>query len=205
MTETGKSMMVDTTKKGGFKREVLEAWTYHAVLFSIVDLGTQYNKMYDTTQRKVRFGFEIPWEMRQFKEGEPEAPFSLYKEYTRSFSEKSFLRKDLESWGKMPEDEGMFDLFSLIWENCYLSVGIKKSRDWDREYNTINSITALPKWIDVAELHNEPMMYLIEDGVNEVFKTMPEFLQRKIDESEEFKALRAKENSSNNEDDDLPF
>jgi hypothetical protein len=56
------------TKPTPSTREVLPAGSYQATLYSIVDLGSQYSPNYDNRSRKVRFTFELPTELRVFKE-----------------------------------------------------------------------------------------------------------------------------------------
>jgi hypothetical protein len=53
--------------------------------------------MFDTRQRKIRLSWELPTELRVFKEEKGEQPIAIHKEYTLSFGEKSNLRIDIRS------------------------------------------------------------------------------------------------------------
>lgn len=118
---------VDTTPEKK-EKEILKEGTYQAVLYAIVDLGTQWSEKFATRSRKIRFSFEIPSEMRVFKKELGEQPMALHKEYTLSFSEKSNLRKDLMSRTDSGFKDGIeFDLESLLGKNCLLSVQIAKT------------------------------------------------------------------------------
>lgn len=181
-------------------REVLPAGSYLATLYSIVDLGTQYSPMFANWQRKIRLSFELPTELRVFSEEKGEKPITIHKEYTLSFGEKSNLRKDLRSWRgadlSQEEVDKWFNLAKLIWKSCLLSIGIKESKEWN-EYNTINGISNLVKWMEAPKMFNKETIYKITDGQNDMFNSFPDFLQKKI--------LESQENTKQEEEKPLPF
>ena len=90
-------MSLIAKSKGGGTFEEIEAGTYIATCFGIVDLGTRFDDMYKKNKRQVIIQFEFPTEL--ISEGEVAGqPFSLSKFYTLSLGEKANLRADLESW-----------------------------------------------------------------------------------------------------------
>lgn len=173
--------MVDTKTKSEFKREILPAGSYVGTLYSIVDLGTQIWEYQGqpTKLKKIRLSRELPTELRVFKEENGEQPIAIHKEYTLSFSEKANLRKDLKSWrGKDIVEWEPFDIATMIGENCLLSIGIKAGRE--NEYNVINAISAPVKWSIKQELLNKPVIWTLDDGMNEIYTNFPQFLRDKI-------------------------
>lgn len=195
--------MVDTSQKPEFKREILPAGSYVGTLYSIVDLGTQRGEYQGepTENRKIRLSREMPSEMRVFKEENGEQPMAIHKEYTLSFHEKSNLRKDLKSWrGRDIEENEQFDMSTLIGTNCLLSIGIK---DWQKsQYNVINAISAPVKWSIAQEIINKPVIWVLDDGMNEVYNSFPQFLKDKISACVEWTDPKPETAS---DDSDLPF
>jgi hypothetical protein len=171
-------------------KELLPPGSYQATLYSIVDLGDQYSEKYWKYNRKIRLSFEIPSEMREFSPGKGEQPMTIHKEYTLSFGEKSSLYKDLLSWtesgfakyleaqSKEDSQEASFDLESLLGKNCLLAITIQKGTK--SQYNAINGISWLMKGMKKADLINDPVIYQISDGRNDVFESFPDFLKEKI-------------------------
>ena len=167
------------TKSPKSTREVLPAGSYQATLYWIVDLWTQYSPMYDNRQHKIRLSFELPTELRTFQKDKGEQPMAIHKEYTLSFSEKANLRKDLMSWRWKDIDDWEFNLWSMIWQSCLLSIWVK---DWkENQYNTINWISWLVKGMTAPQMINIPLVWRIADWTEwATFQSLPEFLQKKI-------------------------
>lgn len=97
------------------------AGLHPAVCVDVVDLGVL--KVTFSNETKVQHKCKIVWQTAdEMPDGKP---FLVQRRYTLSLSEKSSLRKDLESWrGKPFTDEELdgFDLEKLIGANCQLNV-----------------------------------------------------------------------------------
>lgn len=198
------SFIVDV-KKSNYVRETLPAGSYQGVCYSIIDLGTQFNNAYQNRNRKVRISREIQSEMRTFDEKKGEQPLALHKEYTLSFGEKATLAKDLRSWRghdlTAEEETNGFDISTLIGENCLLSVGIIEGKDGNK-YNVINSISPLIKGMEKQTPKNKTIVWTLTEGRDSTFDAFPEFLQKKIWESQE---RSKKAEITRTLDEDLPF
>ena len=107
---------------GGADRPLPEAGLQHAVLYSVIDLGTQETTFNNTVknQRKINVSWELPhlpkieFEVDGEKVMKPQA---IFKSYTLSLFEKANLAKDLSGWrgtGFTKEEENGFNVFSLL-------------------------------------------------------------------------------------------
>lgn len=162
------------------------AGSHMARCFSIIDLGTQETPYGDF--HKVRITWELPEEKAVFKEENGEQPFVLSRDYTLSLYEKANLRHDLESWrGRAFTEEELkgFDISKLIGTPCMLSV-IHKTTDKGKTFANISSVSALPKGMKVPPQINASVEYAITDGENDVFRALPEWLQKKIQSAQEW-------------------
>jgi len=162
------------------------------------------------TLHKVRIGWELPTELRVFKEEYGEQPLVIDKEYTLSMNEKSALRAALKSWrGKdFTEDEAKaFDITKLIGVPCMLNIIHKPSKkDPNKHYEEIAGITPMPKGVTCPEAIN-PVFVLSYDDFDYVkFDSLPDFIKDKMKGSVEYQKMQAPaENSIPEVDDDMPF
>ncbi len=96
----------------------------HAVCAFVEDCG------YEEFKGKMHHKVVVLWELKEvMKDGRP---FMISKTYTLSLSEKSNLRKDLESWrGRAFTEEELkgFDLEKLKGANCTLNILAYKKPD----------------------------------------------------------------------------
>ena len=131
--------------------------------------------------------FELP-NVTYEKDGVAQARM-ISREFTASFGEKSNLRKMLESWrGRTftPDEVKAFDISKLAGAPCMLSV--IHSTKGDKTFANINGIIQVPTGVTVPERVHPTIIYDIADlDKSEVFGQIPEWIQNKIKESEEFK------------------
>jgi hypothetical protein len=141
---------------------------------------------------KVRLTFELPTELKVYKEENGEQPAVLSKEFTLSLSEKSNLRAFLNSWrGKaLTEDEcKAFDIAVLAGKPCTLSVIHKTSKVSGKTYAEISSIGAVMKGMEVPPLMNPQIVFSVTNFDQVAFDSFPDFIKEKIQSSNEYKAL----------------
>lgn len=174
----------------------------------VIDLGEQYNKMFDNTSRKVMLTWEIPDETIVV-EGE-EKPRVISKEYTLSLGEKAVLRQHLEAWRgkKFTEDERRgFDLANILGKSCQLQVLHN-----DKGYAQIGSVMALPKGMAQLEPEGDTIYFDLENpGCVAVMDKLPGWIQDKIKASSTYQNLVGANVDSDgyqeidDDDKDLPF
>jgi len=207
-------MSINATNNG-VARELIPAGNYVARCYQMIEIGTvkEFVMGKEVQAKKVRIGWELPTELKVFREEKGEQPLVISKEYTLSMNEKSNLRKDLKSWrGKdfTEEEAKCFDITKLIGAPCMLNIIHKpKVSDPHSFYEQISGITPMPKGMKAPAAIN-PVFILSYDSFNkEVFESLPEFIRTKMQGSLEYEAMKnphAKELVDINEPiDDLPF
>lgn len=209
-------MAITATSQGGTTYEPVPAGTYIARCISMVHIGTVMESYQgeNKLQNKVRIQWELPTELKVFKEEAGEQPYTLGKEFTLSLHEKATLRKFLESWrGKAftEEEAKAFDITILLDKPCMLNVIHKKSKT-GHTYAEIASVSPMMKGIQCPPMINKLFQFSYDPFEQWRFDELPEWLKEKVRTSIEFQALAtagaheappAPEHEES--DDDLPF
>lgn len=189
----------------------IEAGSYPARCYSMVQLGTNEETILGVTKdlHKVRITWELPTELKVFKEENGEQPMVISKEFTLSMHEKATLRQFLESWrGKsFTEDEAKaFDITVLLGKPCMLSISHKVAKNGNT-YANISGVNLLPKGMECPPQINEIFELSFDNWNENKFNSLPDFIKDKIKTSREYKAMiepHSNETISENED-DIPF
>lgn len=218
--------MAITAKKGdSFTKELVPQGNHVARCVKMIELGTIPGEYMGQAKmfHKVRIGWELPLELRVFKEENGEQPMMIEKEYTLSLAENAHLRKDLKSWrGKdFTEAEAeAFDITKLLGVPCMLNViHVQGKNDPTKTYQQIAGVTPLPKGFICPDQINPSFVFELENFNKEKFDSLPEFIRDTIVKSEEYNALHsspsiaqqnapfplADNNDSEEQHDDLPF
>lgn len=157
------------------------------ICIAVIDLGEQYDELYDKVSRKVLITWELTDENIMI-DGES-LPRNISKEFTLSLNEKSNLRKALESWrGKAFTDQEMegFDLINILGTACQLQ--ITHNVKGDRTYSNICNIMAMPKGIQVAAPQTDPYCFdMSEPDYEQMMNNLPEWIADKVKKSETYK------------------
>lgn len=201
---------------GGGEIQLPPAGAHIARCCQVIDLGTQHDEYMGKPKimRKVRIAWELPLEKAVFSDERGEEPFMCSAEYTLSLSERANLRHMLESWrGKeftAKELEG-FDLDVLVGKPCMVNIVHKTSKS-KRQYAQVTSVTPLPKGTTCPKATLETAVYDVEDGPNEVFKKLPDWIREKIMASDEAKGGTGEDDpgsaaaaAEQPDEDDVPF
>jgi len=170
-----------------------------AVCYGVVDLGDQYSEQFKNTARKIQLLWEFPFETYTNKEG-IEKPRFISREYTLSLGEKANLRKDLTAWRNKAFTEAElagFDLQNILGKACQISIIHKESNGSKRA--NIAGIMALTKGTKTPELINELIYFDLDSGetidtLDIYIATLPAFLQKRIQESSTYQAIKYPEN-----------
>lgn len=195
-------------------RQLPPAGTHIGRCFSVIDLGTQSMDYMGQSKelRKIRVTWELPDERAVFNEDKGEQPFVLSKDYTLSLYEKANLRHDLESWRgrQFTADELKgFDIFTLLGHPCLLSV-IHKTTEGGKTFANVTTVSKLAKGMTCSPQVNPLIRFAVDDGRNEVFETLPKWLQEKIENCAEWNepvgaTTPGPSKSSDGDDDEIPF
>lgn len=185
-------MAITATNEGGSGFEPIAAGTYAARCYSMVHIGTLSEPYMGQVkeQNKVRITWELPTELKEFKEGEGEKPYVISKDYALSLYEKANLRKHIDSWrGKaLTEDEAKcFDITKLLGVDCLISIIHKTSADGKKTYPEITSISRLPKGMVCPAQINPIFEFNYDPFDQEKFMSLPEWLRKKMETTPEYK------------------
>jgi uncharacterized protein (DUF3820 family) len=212
-----KTMAIIANSNGGGKDfQPVEAGTYTARCYSMIHIGTvieEYNGE-KKEANKVRLTFELPTEMKVFKEENGEQPQVIGKDFTLSMHEKAGLRKFLSSWrGKaFTDDEAKaFDITKLLGVACTLGITHKVSKT-GKTYAEISSVSTLMKGMAIADQINPSFEFSVAEFDQAKFDALPQFIRDKVITSREYLAMQGtpKPEAINAEslapqDDDMPF
>lgn len=194
----------------------LEAGSYRAICYGIVVTGTTYVPAFGNSVTKIIFMWELPDE-RITVDGE-DKPRAISETYTLSLNEKANLRKMLAGWrGRdfTPEELKGFSLKKVLNAPCLVSTTIMQNKQ-GRDFSKVSSVTRLPKGMDTPkETENPLVMFDITNDacpLSEMSK-LPEWMQKRIMESDEYKERTAGAGYAEPSDDfvvvdnseDLPF
>lgn len=206
--------IIATSNGSGASFKPIEAGSYPARCYSMVHIGTVEEVIMGATKKlnKVRITWELPTELKVFKEENGEQPQIISKEFTLSLHEKSTLRAFLKNWRGLDfteEEAKAFDVTKLIGAPCMLNITHKNKKDGSGVYAEIGSVSKLPKGFACPDAINEPFVFTYEDYSLEKFNALPEFLRNKMINSDEYKALsnpaEVKVVHSDEDDSDVPF
>lgn len=209
-------MAITATSESTANFKPIEAGTYLARCFQMIHIGTitEDFKGEKKTQNKVRITWELPTELKEFKQGEGEKPIVLSKEFSLSMHEKANLRAYLKSWrGKdfTEEEATAFDVTKLLGVPCMISVSNRE--DKGKTYADISGISPVMKGLTVPPQINPNLEFNYDNFNFDKFKSFPEFIRKKMESSAEYKKMidsleggLAEEIKSNIEDNEyLPF
>jgi hypothetical protein len=182
-------MAIIATNEGGSSFEPIEAGTYAARCVSMVHVGTIKGTFegQEKIQNKVRLTWELPTELKIFKEENGEQPYFVSKDFTISMHEKASLRKFLEAWrgkGFTETEAKAFDITALLGKPCMLSV-IHKSKD-GRTYAEISSLSSLPKGMSVPEQITPTFEFSWSEFDQQKFDSLADWLKTKMKTSKEY-------------------
>ena len=172
------------------KTPPVEPGVYMAICIGCVDLGEQYNETFKNHSNKCLYIFELIGETIEV-DGEMK-PRQLSKEFAISSSSKSNLRKFIESWnGKSYTDDDFMelDLFDQIGKSCQLNVVLNDTK----EYANIDNLMPLPRGVPAFTTETAPVRWDMSAWDDEVFKTLPEWIQDKIKKSTQYAMMHAPE------------
>lgn len=181
------------------KIDYIKQATHKAILFSIVDLGTQLVKSQAHGDKNVR-RWRITRELTAIANPDAEGQKAVVsQEYTQSMYNSQLLKlvesmKNVKLTDKEAKD---FDIETLLGMGCRLQLV------HNGEYVNINGIMSLDEGEKLGKPSYDIEFYDIDAHDQKVFDKLPKFVQDKIVGCDEYKAMIEKQDEK--EVDDLPF
>jgi hypothetical protein len=179
-----------STKAGSFT--LAPAGNHPARCYGVVDLGhhmATYQGKEQGLRLKALLLFEFPTKLHKFDENKGEEPFTLTLRVTNSLSEKGNLRPILESWtGRQytPEWEETFQLDKVLGWPAMVQVAHKDKENGDK-FAKIITVAQVPDGLVVPPAILKPFAYSVEEGRNEKFKSLPQWIQEECNKCDEWK------------------
>lgn len=171
-----------------------------AVLQAAVNLLPEKPEPHHGYNDKLLVIWEIPSQTIEI-DGE-DKPRWLSKDFSVSLHEKSGLYQTLVSWrgkafteAELTEDENGFMQFSvldMLGTGCFLQV-IVEEKD-SGSYNRITSVIALPAGMDAPKTETPLIAFDIDAWDNEVFNSLPGWIQERIKKSTQYQKLHVPTN-----------
>lgn len=189
-------MAINASNEGGSSNFApVPAGTHVARCYQMIELGTVTEPYMGEmkTGKKVRLSWELPLELKEFKQGEGESPFVISKDFTLSLHEKATLRKFLESWrGKnFTDDEAKsFDITKLLGVACMVSV-INETKD-QKTYGKLTNVSTLAKGMVCPPAINKQVVLSYDMFDFETFNILPKFIKEKMEKTPEFAKIADK-------------
>lgn len=178
-----KPVMKAPTNGEDFERQLVSEWLVNAKCYWVVDLWSYETerKGVKKMQRKVQINFETD-QMWHFGD-KWDLPLTLFQTHSFFLSEQANLYKDLVSrlWSV---EKGM-NIFDLVWKTAELMVSHEKTKAW----KSFAKIIKIKPWKKDFELVNETVMLSLDDFNQIEFDKLPEWLQKKIMETPEYKKV----------------
>ena len=168
----------------------VEAGVYMAVCIGFIDLGEQYSEKFKSYSYNGMYIWELPGETIEI-DGE-QKPRQLSKEFAISASNKSNLRKFIETWNSKnySDEEFMeFDLFEQIGKPCQLNVVLNETK----EYANVDNLMPIPKGFPAPTTSTEFIKWDMDAWDDSAFEKIPEWIQEKIKKSTEYQKQHAPE------------
>ena len=181
------------TQSSGGEFTIAPAGMHVGRCFKIIDLGTQHNDAWDKYQRRVLVFFELPnapFTYKDHNDREVTNPFIVNKRYTLSHDDRSWLRKDLESWygkkfsDKQLDDAGGFDMAKLLDKPALLNVAHSDDGKWAN----IIAINPLIQGTECPARVNDLFMFDLDAFDQAKFDSMSDGLKNVVMKSKEWAA-----------------
>lgn len=187
---------IKSASKPRVQQDELEIGTYMCRVAQVVDMGIRPREKWDTATNSYVIDDEkapaqammVTYEFTT--EFVKDAAGVEQEDKPRWLSESLFLfslEVDLATSTKRykaidPTMSADGDWTKLVGFPCMVTIVHKKNGK-----SKIGSVTPMPKGIPVAELKNEPKVFLMDEPDLEIFKSLPEWLQTKIKDSLNYK------------------
>jgi hypothetical protein len=152
------------------------AGTHPAICYRIVLMGTQQSNDFGPRQ-KFNISWEIPSETIVV-EGKP-VPMTISRTYTFSMNSKSALRQMFATWrGRdFTKDElAGFDVAAVLGKPCLITVAIGENGK-----PRVESVAGIVKGMQLPKPHHPLVQYSYEDGRNDVFNALPEWIRKAVE------------------------
>ena len=176
----------------GKERELLPEGNHDAIVYQLVELGTQPNN-YGPDKRVLSIGWELPGLPPFEADDGTKKPKCYWQRYNlpdegKGLHPKSNLRKMLVKWRSRdftPEEMEGFELKTILGKPCIIRIEHEVSDTTGKLYQKLMSVRKWPKDKEVPKLQNELQFFSFQDDMD-VPSNLPEWMRKAIMESYEY-------------------
>lgn len=166
--------------------------TKMGICVGFVGIGEQMTTYKGSSTRKdqVLVTIEFPSEKVEI-DGEMK-PRQLSKSMTRTTDKKGTFSKTVSSWFAKNFTEEELEAIGeddLLMRPCMVTVSLSD----DEQYANIDNIVQYPEGLPIPTTTTVPFSFDVEEWDDEVFKTLPEWIQDKIKKSTQYAMMHAPE------------
>lgn len=169
----------------------IEEGTYVASCFGLVDIGDEYSEQYDKASPKFMILWELVGAGTTTVDGKERNRF-ISKTYTKAFSPKANIRKDLRAWrGREFTDEELkaFDMVNILGAPCQIQI-INTSKD-GKTYSNMGAIMNLPKGMPKPHPTHDTLYWDFQECAigDAEWERLPQWIRNKIEASETYQFI----------------
>lgn len=192
-----------------FNRVLPTPGTKIARVVGIIYIGTVETEWEGNKKNtfKIRVTWELPDELASFKEGDPEKPFTVSREFTFSMGNKSALRPIVEGiigTSLSDEEAANFDIEAILGMASLLSISIDEGQKG--KYVSVKTTASLLKGMECPPQVNPKKVISYLDWNQEEFDKLPDFIKEKMMVSQEYQKLKGSDKKESVVDpDEIPF
>ena len=205
--------------KSTFVRELVPQGTHLARIVRLIYLGTQdsgYTNEDGSPKMisKLDITWELPNELRTFKEGEPQKPMVISQEISHSMNKNksgkpSTLRQLVENviGTSLAEDEARkWDTDQLLGMPCMINVIHETSKKSGNKYSKVSSVSGVMKGIECPPAVNKLRVLDMDKNWDEdYFKSLTSFISDKMKKTKEYEKLMGTDIKEDIKPEDIPF
>lgn len=204
-------MSITATQPEKQERELLKAGTHAAYLYRVIYLGTQKKTFEgkEVQQQKIWIDFELPKEVVEYEDKETKEKKTFVRsvgaEYTLSLSEKGKLLPLIQGWlGRSLTAEELqgFDICTLLGKPAFVTVAHQTSKS-GATFANIASVAPVMDGYTMPAPVNTPTEIGKEQWHGDLFASLPEFLRKKIEESNEWQMIQKVEAMTTHQGDNM--
>lgn len=177
----------------------VEPGIHPGICVGLYDIGTHVDQVFNKKKRKYVIEFELPAADPKTLEDGTVVPRTLSTTVTASMHPKGMLRPLLEGWrGKTftEEEANSYDISKILGKPAQLNV-VHDSKN-SKTYANIRTILPAPKGSNlIPKITPATWSVTSLDEPSELEQVdIPEWVKKRVAESEEYKNLRARTNQS---------
>lgn len=203
-------MSIFATQPEQKEREIVKAGTHPAYLYRIVYLGTQ-SRVFEGKEiqsQKVWLDFELPKEVVEYEDEKTKEKKSFVRslgaEYTLSLHEKGKLLPMIQGWlGRSLTNDEMqsFDVCTLLGRPAFVTVKHEEGKG-GKMYANLAGVAPVMEGYTMPKMVNKIIEIGKDQWGSDDFNALPEFLRKKVEESNEWKLMNKAVRELT--DDDIP-